>query len=245
MTLNGMELPVTLKKQDRYTLQQLYEAVTPPSSSQLEKQWESVVKAIKGYQSGTTATVNAKSQAFVPETLLAALRGRNITVKLQSDYLTQTITLYGQSMPTSLSGQRAYSIAELYHRAKQTGSAGTVGSENGQNPTTGMQAVLPGIWNSSSSASAMSVVSSQAISTPETEESSSQSVMLAPPVMDLPAGDDAPVIDMVDSAEPDNDPSSMQKMYYLLAGVFALVAGAMLLIMTLILSSRRRRRRRR
>ncbi len=245
MTLNGMELPVTLKKQDSYTLQQLYEAVTPPSSSQLEKQWESVVKAIKGYQSGTTATVNAKSQAFVPETLLAALRGRNITVKLQSDYLTQTITLYGQSMPTSLSGQRAYSIAELYHRAKQTGSAGTVGSENGQNPTTGMQAVLPGIWNSSSSASAMSVVSSQAISTPETEESSSQSVMLAPPVMDLPAGDDAPVIDMVDSAEPDNDPSSMQKMYYLLAGVFALVAGAILLIMTLILSSRRRRRRRR
>ena len=122
MTINGLELPVGLESKKQYSLNELYNASVPASVSDLESLWSDVVESLKSYKSGARVTINAGNNTFIPETLLDAIRGRNVTVDMKSDYTSQMITLNGSSMPRSLSGERYYTISQLVNRAKSGGN---------------------------------------------------------------------------------------------------------------------------
>lgn len=186
ITINGKEMPVDLGSKKSYTLKELYDASVPASVNELESLWSDVVENLKSYKSGAKVTVNAGNNTFIPDTLLDAIRGRNVTVELKSDYTSELITLNGSSLPKSLSGERYYTISQIANRAKSGGSI-----IQSPRPVTGIQsnssssAVLPqggaqtGTSSSSQSQAVAPVSPSGSSSSSEGAQSSSQ--IVAPP----------------------------------------------------------------
>ena len=204
MTFNGLEMPVDLGSKKQYTLNELYNSTVPASISDLESLWSDVVENLKSYKSGARVTINAGNNTFIPETLLDAIRGRNVKIDIKSDYTSEMITLNGSSMPKNLSGERYYTISQIANRAKSGGTIITI--PNTGNPAGGntnnitnsnnaggtasrpvSSAVLPqgsgGQQNSSSQSSAVS--SPSGIGGISSGSSQSSSKIVAPPSVNI------------------------------------------------------------
>ena len=176
----------------------------------------------------------------MPETVLDAIRGRNVTVNLKSDYITGMVKLNGLSLPSSLSGQKAYSIAQLKNRAQYaSGSTGTGKTEG--NPATGMEPIgTTGISAvmQSSSAAVQKPVEQTGISS---ASSSSSEGKAAPPIMevpDLPGEPSLPAIEETVEA-----PAQALNLTAVAVGVLGAVA-VILIVLAVALSGRKRRHRR-
>lgn len=193
ISLNGKEMPVTLENKKQYSVKELYDASVPASVNELESLWSDVANSLKSYKSGAKVTINAGNNAFIPETILDAIRGRNVTVELKSDYTSKLITLNGASLPKSLSGESYYTIAQLVNRAKSGGSIRLPNTGNPESSYTSAVNPAPsnngggnsqgGIQQSSASPIQSSAVTSTPVSSEVSgsSESSQPSKIVAPP----------------------------------------------------------------
>ena len=184
ITFNGKEMPVDLPSQRQYTLQELYDATVPESVSDMEDLWSGVTDDLKSYKAGAKVTISAGNNTFIPNTVLDAIRGRNVTIKIKSDYTSDLITLNGASLPKSLSGEKYYSISQLANRAKTGGtiiypSGGNTQQNNVQSSWqgTGQSSITSG-GSTGTTTTSQQVVSSQG-GTGSSQSSSSQSSAVA------------------------------------------------------------------
>jgi len=242
--LKGDELPVTLAKKSSYTIKELYDAVTPPSTAKLEKQWEDVIDYLKDTKAGIAVTVNAGDSAFVPDAVFEAIRGRNVTLKLKSEYYTGTVSVTGTNMPSGLKGQKAYSIAQVMNRAKKAPVYVGSASVTEGNPATGLEpAGTTGI-------SSVMQQSSAAVKNPVEnvgQMSSSSEPMIAPPIIDVPSLEKeeeqqsvAPSVPAIESTEEARAELSLK----MIAAIGAGVVAVLIAVLMIIFSGKRRRHRR-
>lgn len=235
MTFNGNELPVTLEKKNSYTLEELYDAITAPSTDQLKDQWDDVIRSLKKTEAGKVVTINMKASEFMPEAVLTEIRGRNVTVKLKSDYYNGTVSVNGLTMPSSLSGQKSYSVAQLKNRAQQISSALSEG-----NPTTGLNPIDDSIGVVSSAQSSSAAVQKPVEQITQSSPSGSSSAMIAPPIMELP---EEPTLPSIESSVPAIEETEEMNGTGILLAITAGAVVVLLMVMTILLSGRKRRHR--
>ena len=251
IVLKGDELPVTLKSKTSYTLGELSDAVTPPSAAALAKQWKDVVEHLEKTKAGMAVTVNAGASAFIPDAVFEAIRGRNVTLKLKSDYYTGTVSVTGTNMPSGLKGQKAYSIAQVLNRAKKTtvavsSSASYVSSSSVTegNPTTGMEPVGTTGISSVMQQSSAAVARDPAANVGQMSSSSSE-VMVAPPIIDIPDLEKeenaaAPSVPAIESTEEARTVVSLD----MIAAIGTAAVAAVIVVLMIVFRGTRRRHRR-
>ena len=247
IVLRGDELPVTLRSKTSYTLSELSDAVTPPSAAAMEKQWRDVIDYLEDTSAGVAVTVNAGESAFVPEAVFAAIRGRNVTLKLKSEYYSGIVSVNGANMPAGLKGQKAYSIAQILNRAKKAAvSAVTPApSVSEGNPATGTEPV-----GTTGISSVMQQSSTEVAKDPLEnvgQMSSSSQVMTAPPIMDVPSLEEeeekvaaTPSVPAIESTEEVSGVPGLKT----IALIGSSVIAALIIVLMFIFRGKRRRHRR-
>ena len=106
------------------------------TEKEIDRLWQKTVRSIKNASSGDTVRVSSKITNYMPTTVLDALKGKDVTLKVA--FKKGTVEIYGKDIGTIPRNQAYYSYAQLKELFGEGGSSSDSDSASKpSNPTTG------------------------------------------------------------------------------------------------------------